>query len=413
MNDLHRTATPPFHGWRVVAAAFVLAVLGWGLGFYGPPIYLHAVREARGWSVSLISAAITVHYVCGAGVIAGLPRLYRVFGLVTVTRVGTCLLAAGLVGWASATAPIELFAATVLTGVGWVTLGAAAINAIVSPWFVTLRPKALSTAYNGASVGGIVFAPVWTQLIGRVGFQAAALLVGAVAIVIVFWLTASVVGRTPIEMGQEADGGAAANAAAPDLNAVPALPGKALVVSWRFRTLAVGMALGLFAQIGLLAHLFALIVPALGVGWSGLVASLATAAAIAGRTLVGWLMPEGGDRRLWAAASYGVQIMGILMLAVSGLHAPWLILTGVVLFGFGIGNATSLPPLIAQTEFARQDVARAVPLIVAFAQAAYAFAPALFGVIRDTWDGTALPLFATATGIMVLAVVAFLAGRRR
>jgi hypothetical protein len=37
-----------FYGWRVVGAAFVLAVFGWGLGFYGPPVYLHAVRETRG-----------------------------------------------------------------------------------------------------------------------------------------------------------------------------------------------------------------------------------------------------------------------------------------------------------------------------------------------------------------------------
>ena len=34
-----------FYGWRVVGAAFVLAIFGWGLGFYGPPVYLHAVRE--------------------------------------------------------------------------------------------------------------------------------------------------------------------------------------------------------------------------------------------------------------------------------------------------------------------------------------------------------------------------------
>jgi len=37
----------PFFGWRVVAGTFVLAVFGWGLGFYGPPVYLHAVQEAR------------------------------------------------------------------------------------------------------------------------------------------------------------------------------------------------------------------------------------------------------------------------------------------------------------------------------------------------------------------------------
>ena len=43
-----------FYGWRIVAAAFVLAVFGWGLGFYGPPVYLEAVRQARGWPVALV-----------------------------------------------------------------------------------------------------------------------------------------------------------------------------------------------------------------------------------------------------------------------------------------------------------------------------------------------------------------------
>ena len=42
-------STGLFYGWRVVAAAFTLATFGWGLGFYGPPIYLHAVRETRRW----------------------------------------------------------------------------------------------------------------------------------------------------------------------------------------------------------------------------------------------------------------------------------------------------------------------------------------------------------------------------
>src|SRR6185295_19580288 len=54
-----------FYGWRVVVAAFVLAVFGWGVGFYGPPIFLHAVREARGWPVSLVSTAVTAHFLVG------------------------------------------------------------------------------------------------------------------------------------------------------------------------------------------------------------------------------------------------------------------------------------------------------------------------------------------------------------
>src|SRR5262245_17566095 len=89
-----------FFGWRVVGAAFVLAVFGWGLGFYGPPIYLHAVRETRGWPLALVSAAVTVHFLCGALVAANLPRLYRSFGIAAVTRAGALTLSVGLIGWA-------------------------------------------------------------------------------------------------------------------------------------------------------------------------------------------------------------------------------------------------------------------------------------------------------------------------
>ena len=65
-----------FYGWRVVAAVFVLATFGWGLGFSGPSIYLQTARETRGWPVSLVSAAVTVHFLIGALVIPNLPRLY-------------------------------------------------------------------------------------------------------------------------------------------------------------------------------------------------------------------------------------------------------------------------------------------------------------------------------------------------
>ena len=72
MNSDKRTR--PFFGWRVVAAAFVLAAFGWGVGFYGPPIYLHAVVERTGWSVALVSAAVTAHFLVGVPVVANMPR---------------------------------------------------------------------------------------------------------------------------------------------------------------------------------------------------------------------------------------------------------------------------------------------------------------------------------------------------
>ena len=410
--------TKTFYGWRVVAAAFILAVFGWGFGFYGPPIFLEAVRNTRDWSLSLISTAVTVHFLVGSLVVANLPRLHAAFGVPRVTKVGIVLLAAGVCGWAAATAPWQLLAATVVSGSGWAAMGAAMVNAVVSPWFVRDRPAALSMAYNGASIGGVLFSPLWVVAIGRFGFPGAAVTIG-VFVVAVTWLLADwVLSRHPGEIADASETRAGGSVRA-SLASAPPLPGPLLWRNVRFVTLSAAMAIGLFAQIGLIAHLYSLLVPALGGQQAGLAMGLATGAAIVGRMLAGWLMPANADRRLVSCLSYAVQIVGVAaFIGAAGRSVPLLYL-GVILFGAGIGNATSLPPLIAQTEFAREDVSRVVALIVAISQASYAFAPAAFGAIRDlapmanTAPGEAPLVFALAVLLQAVAIGSFLAGKNR
>lgn len=407
-----------FYGWRVAWAAFVVAVFGWGLGFYGPPIYLYAVQAQRGWSIELVSAAVTTHYLIGAGFVANLPAFHRRFGLPAVTALGATCLATGLLGWSLAQTPLQLFLVTLLSGAGWAATGPAAINAIVSPWFQRRRPAALSFAYNGASVGGIVFSPLLVAAIAALGFAQAAIVIGIVLTGTLWAISACYLTRSPEKMGLKPDGDDAgptpAKAAVPE---VAALPGSLLWRNWRFVTLAGGMAIGLFAQIGLIAHLFSLLVPALGEQLAGVAAGFATFCAIAGRTLVGWLLPPGADRRVVAAANYAVQIAGGVAFLLAGGANVALLLLGVTFVGVGIGNATSLPPLIAQVEFARTDVQRVVALIAAISQATYAFAPAAFGALRalaaDTATANAPLFFLTAMAVQVAAAAFYLAGRRR
>jgi fucose permease len=174
----------------------------------------------------------------------------------------------------------------------------------------------------------------------------------------------------------------------------------------RFLTLSAAFALGLFAQIGLVAHLFSLLAPALGEAGAGLAVSLATACAVLGRTLVGWLLPAGADRRVAAALNFAVQVLGCLaILAAGGASVP-LLLLGCVLLGLGIGNLTSLPPLIAQSEFPRTDMGRVAALVTATNQAVFAFAPALLGGLRDAtgWGGAPV-LLAAFVQLAAAAVV--------
>ena len=132
-----------FFGWCVARAAFDVAIFGWGVGFYSPPVFLLAVVERTGWSISLVSSAVTVHFLCGAILVANSSLVYERFGIAKVTFTGALLLALGVLGWSVAASPWQLFVAALLSGCCWVLLGAIAMNRIVSPWFEKKRPAAL------------------------------------------------------------------------------------------------------------------------------------------------------------------------------------------------------------------------------------------------------------------------------
>jgi MFS family permease len=411
-----------FFGWRVVGAAFIVGVFAWGINFYGPPIFLEILHTSRGWPVPLVSAAITTHFLLGAVVVANLAALHQRFGIAAITRAGALLTALGVLGWAFAQEPWQLFLATPISGAGWAMTSGAALNAMVAPWFVRRRPVALSMAFNGASMGGVIFSPLWVMLIATFGFPTAAILV-AVSVVVVLWLLAGrYIGRSPAEMGLVSDGDIADR---PPLSAkrAPAPADAApLARPWQDRrtmTLATAAALALFAQIGLVTHLFSLLVPILGTAAAGATMGAATGCAILGRTLLGMVLGPTADRRLVAAANVTVQAMGSIVLLSAGSSLP-MVLLGCALFGLGLGNVTSLPPLIAQTEFRPADVARVVALVTAISQAGYAFAPAAFGLLRSlsgTMGFTSSPdsaplLFVAAAIIQLAAAGAALLGRR-
>lgn len=416
-----REIATTFHGWRVAWAAFVLAIFGWGLGFYGPPVFLKVLHEQHGWSIALISTAVTVHFLVGALSGANMPALHRRFGAVPVTRTCAIAMASGLLLWSAAREPWQMFAAALLSGAGWGGMSAAALNAIVSPWFVRKRPAALGLAYNGGSIGGVIFSPLWVAAIATLGFVNAAMAVAATMLAVLWLLSGTYFGRSPEQMNLKPDGDAESTppSVVTSVHAQP-LPGSLLWRDWRFVTLAAAMAFGLFAQIGLIAHLYSLLAPVLGAQQAGFAMALITAMAIAGRTLLGWTMPIGADRRLIACAGYVTQVLGSVMFYLAAGQSTSLLLAGVVLFGLGFGNATSLPPLIAQVEFVKDDVVRAVALVVGMAQAAFAFAPATFGLIRafaptlaDTPAGADPYVFVAAALFQCLAIAAFLAGRLR
>ena len=63
-------------------------------------------------------------------------------------------------------------------------------------------------AYNGGSIGGVIFSPLWVAAVDVLGFPAAAAMIGLVAILTMWVLADLVLARTPQQMGLMPDGDA-------------------------------------------------------------------------------------------------------------------------------------------------------------------------------------------------------------
>jgi MFS family permease len=167
--------------------------------------------------------------------------------------------------------------------------------------------------------------------------------------------------------------------------------------------------LALFAQTGLVAELISVLTPTLGTQGAGLAAGLSGVAAVIGRLIVGWRASGTSDWRVIASLSLVAQAAGCGLLVLAEGTSASLLILGVVLFGFGVGNAISVPPVIANLEFPSREAARVVALIIGISQGAYAIAPALFGLLRQVCSDRIM--FLAAATIQLAAIIAYLFGR--
>src|SRR5262245_5436443 len=372
-------ATRYFYGWNVVGAVFIMALFSFGLGFYGLSVYVATLQQLHGWSASTVSAPVTVYYVAGALVTMVAGDLYHAWGPRAVVAAGGAAMAAGVAALGGVARPWQLYPAFLVMALGWGTLSGAAINIIVAPWFQRRRGLAVSLAFNGATLGGVVIAPALILLTHRLGF-ARALALAALASLVALWaLAAGVMRRGPETLGLSPDGDPCSAERAQTAPQSDHRRSDALR-TWRFWSVSAPFALGLAAQVGVLTHMVALVTPTLGAGGAARAVSLTTAAALAGRLATGFVVDR-LNRRVVASATLIVQLTGLALLARE--PSPASVYAGCALFGLGVGNLTTLPGLILAVEWPRERFSVLVGLAVGINQLTFAFGPSLVGVLRD------------------------------
>ncbi|MEZ4334939.1 MAG: MFS transporter [Myxococcota bacterium] len=376
-----------FYGWIMVGVAFITQFVSAGVIFYTFGI---ALKE---WTAEFDAGRLGVsgiHFVmpwAGAAMAPVVGRLAGSGHLRLLIPAGALAAGLGFCAISQATALWQLYVVyPVLMAYAAGTLSGVGASTLVVNWFARSRATALGVSQIGASMGGMIMAPLTVSLFGLHGWRSVYLGFGLAVLALVPVLAWLIVGR-PADRGLAPDGAAPATGATTFAAASTSAPARASAVAppsepagegspLRERNLwliAFVTGVGFMLSSVIVTHLVAMATDA-GVEplrASRLLAIMATVAAF-GKIVFGRLADRAGERTAYAVAiAFEIAaLLGMLLLPTS------LALEGITaVLGLGIGG--NLP--------------------LSAALLARAFGPAAFGSMMGLKTLLMTPLIAVGT----------------
>ena len=404
--DRDDESSPRYAGWRAILACFLTAMFIFGFGLYGNGLYLAELQRLRGWPAALISGAITLGFL--------FSNLSAIFTSELINRLGIRrLILLGLAGLAASTSllavarePWQLFLACILMSFGWTGMGTVVLATVVSGWFVRRRGLAISLAFNGASCGGVVVAPLLVFGTEAIGFSAAMLTTTAIMIVVV-------VPAVMLWIGPDAASAANPRTPSPShqpISAAPKTISRAMAIRQRaFWTVTLPFALALLAQVGFIVHQIALLEPKIGRSSAGFAVALTTSMALIGRLCLGMVADRFNPRALTSAS---LVSQALALLTITQTDSAPVLFASCALLGFSVGNLITLPPMIIHREFEASAFTVVLGLSTAISGIVCAFGPGTVGLVHSLSGGYGAALALCIALQLAAAVMVLWSGKR-
>ena len=387
LPGLARLTPDMFYGWWVAIGACLISFVCAGIGFYSQGVLIDALCRERAWSRASVSGATSVYFIVSGMAGLAIGRGVDRFGARGFIALGAPLLALALVGIGRTESQPALYGWALLMALGASLAGAVPTTAIVTRWFSQLRARAMTVSQTGVSIGGILLVPLSTWLIRERGLatatQALALLVVGVALPV----TAFVLRTSPSPFGLEVDG--------PEHARARAESGDSFVATRDFRTrealrtrafwgLALAYGLGLFAQVGYLAHQLACLGERLPPADAAFAVSTTAFGSVVGRLVIGPLADR-LEKRLIVIALFVLQACVTLFFA----HAGNGLALGAASFVFGLtmGNIFMLQPLLVGEFFGVAAFGSILGALQLATQVATGLGPVAVGLAFEHFGG--------------------------
>jgi MFS family permease len=399
------------YGWWIAIGSLVLMFVTVGVGYYGLAVFLRPLQEENDWSNGVVSGATGLYFTVSGltGALIG-PHVDR-HGPLRLMTVGSLVLGVSVAAVGFVHTVWQLYAVYLVMAVGFGLAASVGVNAMLARWFVHKRAKAMSIAFTGVSLGGVVLAPLGTALVEAGGLSLATVVMGVLVVAVALPVVRGLLVWDPAEMGLEPDAGAA-----PPTVRRAALDDAVQRRTWSraqaMRTVAfwailVGFVLVLLAQTGFLLHQISFLEDRLGSRQAASFALSVTAlGSIAARLVVG-TFADRWDKRWLTVALFVVQATAVLLV----VHVENVVLTYalVLVVGFTIGNIYMMQTLLTSEIYGVVSLGAVLGLLLLSGQLGSGFGPVLVGVLEDSTGGYTVPFTVTAVITYISAAIVLLA----
>lgn len=380
--------------WLVVVVIGLTFTIATGLGFYALPLYLDALVRSRGFELTTVSFAISAFFLASAVANIPLGRLVHRMEPRWVMLGGSVTCGLSLLALGRVDAVWQLYLVFTVFGCGFSAASFLPGTTVIVALFDQDRAKALATALTGASLGGVVVAPLLARVLGASGLAATAPWLGLAYVALGGGpVVAAVRGRltTHPASGDPETGGPAGRAA-------PGISYAQAVTSAAFVLVTVSFAILMADQTATQVQIVS-IGTAMGVPGAEVAVSIMAFATLSGR-LVGTMVLKRVPVVQFSAAVGFLQ--GTSFAALALLPGLFGLTVGAVLFGIAVGNLSVLVPLVVVELFGLTDYARIYAVSQFGASLGAAGGPALLAELHGGFGSYRVPL-------LILAVTSGLA----
>ena len=188
-----------FYGWVVVAAAFCVALVAYGVQ-YSFGIFIDPLTEDFGWSATLVTGAASLFMFSRGALAIFTGWVTDRYGPRIIVAIGGLFLGLGLILTSRSSTAWQLYLFYGLMGGFGLSVAYAPLMATVSRWFVSKRGLAIGIVAAGIGAGTAVMSLLASHLVATYAWRLSYIIIGLLALIIII-PGAFLLRRSPEEKG--------------------------------------------------------------------------------------------------------------------------------------------------------------------------------------------------------------------